>query len=230
MEIFKSFIYFILSIQEKFLAKKLEKTIGIKNKQKNKKIYSQGCFVNLESIAESEKIKMEEELELILKSSNYNPDKVLKYIEAHNTPIYYISNKHLLNIFGEDDGFIYPQTGLKAMLLSILVQKIPSLKTSEMFILIKDKQLNNYNFIYHFYNWYAFEHGIYGIDNDAQKLLKTYLETDADIQKLQLSEIYKLQNAISQDRAAINFVVNLCKKYDASQKALKKIKDGGASI
>ncbi|MCQ2754822.1 MAG: hypothetical protein MJ231_07225 [bacterium] len=230
MEIFRNFIYFILSVQEKFLAKKLEKTIGIKNKQKHKKIYSQGCFVKLESIAESERIKMEEELELILKSSDYNPNNVLKYVETHNTSVYYISSKYLLNKLGEDDGFIYPQTGIKALLLSVLIKKAPALKLPEMFVLLKDKQINNYNFIYHFYNWYAYEHGIFGIDNEAQKLLKTFLETDADVEKLQLSEIYKLQNAITQDKAAIEFVIKLCKKYDASQKALDKIKDGGANI
>ena len=37
--------------------------------------------MSLDSLAENEKTKMEEELSLILKSSNYNPEDVLEYIK-----------------------------------------------------------------------------------------------------------------------------------------------------
>ena len=78
MNLFKNLIYFILSVQEKILTKNLSRTIGIKNHSKRKKFYTDGCFLSLEALAQSEKEKMEEELLLILKSADYNPKEVLE--------------------------------------------------------------------------------------------------------------------------------------------------------
>ena len=61
MSFLKKFIYKVLSIQEKFLTMRLQKTIGVKNVSKHKKITQAGCLLTLDSIAETEKNKMEEE-------------------------------------------------------------------------------------------------------------------------------------------------------------------------
>lgn len=228
MSLFKNIIYFILSVQEKALTRSLNKTIGAKA-SKRKKIYSNGCLLSLETLADSEKIKMEEELALILKSSNYEPKEVLKYIENHSTKVFYIDNSTQLNSIGENEGFIYPQKGAKALYLSLLTERKFKLKTDEMFIISKG-ELNKYYFIYHFYNWYAFKHGIAGLDSESQELLKKYLFTDEDTKTLQLDEIYKLKDAIKQDKSAIEFVFKLCRNYEGAQKALEKLKDSGANI
>ena len=149
MNLFKSLVYSILSLQEKALKRKLSKTIGAKNNSKRKKYYTNGCFLSLESLADSEKQKIEDELELILKTCNYNPNEVLEYVKKHGTSVYYIKNSKALNSIGENEGFVYPTKGFKALYLSMLVQSKFAFKTQEMFILTKG-EINKYYFIYHF--------------------------------------------------------------------------------
>ena len=231
MKFLQNIFLLILSIQEKILTKKLNRTLGARALTIRKKHFQEGCLLTLDSVAESEKNKMEEELMLILKSSNYNPKEVLEYIKKHNTNVYFINNEKSLKTVGENFGFIYPQKGLKALYISLLTQKRFSIKTNAMFIL-GNGNINTYFFIYHFYNWYTFKHGIFGIDREARDLLEKFLlnSSDDNISRLQLADIYKLKEAIKQDKSAIEFVVKLCQKYETTQNALQKIKDNGASI
>lgn len=231
MSFFKNIILFVLSVQEKILTKNLERTIGAKSLSKRKKYFQAGCLLSLDSLADGEKQKMEEELALILKSSNYNPKDILKYIETHETKVFYINSSKSLYSIGENEGFIYPQKGSKALYLSLLTQKKFALRTNEMFVLTNG-EINQYYFIYHFYNWYAFKHGIAGLDTESQELLKKYLfnDNEKEFSKLQLADIYKLKDAIKQDKAAIEFVFKLCQQYEGAKKALEKLKNDGAKI
>lgn len=231
MSLFKNVIYFILSVQEKILTRNLATTLEVKNKSKRRKYYGQGVLVSFDSVAETEKAKMEEELSLILKSANYNPVEVLEYIKKHETPVFYIENAKQLYSIGENEGFLYPQKGLKALYLALLTEKKFQFKTEAMFVLSKG-EINKYYFLYHFYNWYAFKHGVLGLDTDSQNLLKKMLYggNEDDFSKLQLSDIYKLKDAIKQDKSAIEFVLKLCRESDSSKNALEKVKDGGANI
>ena len=231
MSLFKNIVLFFLSIQEKILTKSLHRTLGVKNNSKRKKFFSSGCLLSLDSVADSEKQKMEEELALILKSSNYNPVEVLEYIKKHGTKVFYIDNAKSLNSIGENEGFIYPQKGAKALYLSLLVKNGFKLKTDELFVISKG-EINKYYFIYHFYNWYAFKHNIAGMDTESQELLKKFLfsSTEEDFSKLQLADIYKLKDAIKQDKASIEFVFKLCRQYEGAKQALEKLKDKGANL
>ena len=94
------------------------------------------------------------------------------------------------------------------------------------------KGTETYFDIYNFYNWYAYKHGIEGLDTDTQKLLNKFLSnpTNDDFSQLQLAEIYKLKDAIKQDKSAIEFVFKLCQRFEATKKAMEKIKDDGAII
>ena len=231
MNLFKSIVLFILSVQEKILTKRLQKTLGIRNSSKRKKYFQEGCLLSLDAVADSEKEKMEEELSLILKSSNYQPEKILDYIKNHGTEVFYIDNPKSLNSIGENEGFLYPQRGGKALYLALLVKKKISFKTQEMFVLTKGK-INKYYFIYHFYNWYVFKHNIAGINNESQKLLNKYLfnTTEDNFSKLQLEDIYKLKDAIKQDKTAIEFVFKLCRQCEGEKSAFEKLKNNGANL
>ena len=58
----KNIIYKILSIQEKILRFQLSKTIGAKNLSKRKRHFANGCMLDLNSLADAEKNKLEEEM------------------------------------------------------------------------------------------------------------------------------------------------------------------------
>lgn len=231
MNLFKNIVLFVLSVQEKLLTRNLNKTLGVKNLSKRKKHFQQGCMLSLNSIADAEKQRIEDELTIILKSANFEPVELLKYIEKHDTKVFYIKNAKSLHSIGENEGFIYPQKWGKALYLSLLTEKKFSINTNEMFVLSKG-EINKYYFIYHLYNWYAYKHNIEGLDTESQDLLKKYLFTtsEEDFSKLQLADIYKLKDAIKQDKAAIEFVFKLCQKYESSKKALNKLKENGASL
>lgn len=229
MQFVKNIVYTILSIQEYVLKLRLSRTLGVKSNSKRKRHCSDGCTLDLSTMAETEKQKLEEELSLILKKCQYEPEEVLKYIEYQGTKIFFMDNaKNILNPIGEDEGFIYPASGAKALYLSLALKNSPSLKTKEMFILSKG-EINKYYFIYHFYNWYAFKHDIAGMDSDSQRLLKKYLFETSDTSNLQLADIYKLKDAIKQDKSAIEFVVKLCRNYDGVKQALNKMKNEGSA-
>lgn len=229
MQLFKNILYSILSIQEAFLRKRLSRTIGVKNTSKSKTHYYSGFTVTLSSMAEEEKANLEAELTLLLKKFDYEPQSLLKYIEQQGTKVLYIDNAaKILNPIGENEGFIYPASGTKALYISLAAEKTPKLKTDEMFILSRGN-INKYYFIYHFYNWYAFKHNIAGLDPESQKLLKKFLFENSDTKTLQLSEIYKLKDAISQDKAAIEFVIKLCRNYEGTKQALEKMHNEGSA-
>lgn len=227
----KNIIYWILSIQEKILKHRLSKTLGVKNTSKRKRHYSNGCTLDLNTMADIEKQQLEDEINLILKKYNYEPKEILNYVENQGTKVYFIDNaSKLLNPVGENEGFIYPALGSLALYLSFAIQKQPKLKTDEMFVLSKG-EINKYYFLYHFYNWFAYKHGIAGLDADSQKLLKKYLYGENDTKELQLADIYKLKDAIKQDKASIEFVIRLCRNYDGAKQALDKMKsDGSANL
>ena len=229
MKLFKNLLYSILSIQEKILRHQLSKTLGVKNSSKRKRHYYDGCSIDLNTLADNEKLQLENEMNGILKSCDYSPERILEYIKSHGTNVYFINKAaNLLNPIGENEGFIYPAKGTKALYLSLAVDKKISFKTDEMFVLSKGS-INKYYFIYHFYNWFAFKHNIAGMDEDSQKLLKKYLFETSNTKELQLADIYKLKDAIRQDKAAIEFVVKLCRNFDGTKQALKKMQEEGSA-
>ena len=231
MPMFKKILYQILSLQEKYLRHRLSKTIGVKNTSKKKRHYFNGGLLDLSTLAESEKQKLEEELTRILKEADFEPEKLLEYIKVNGTKVYRIENAgSILNPIGENEGFIYPAKGSRALYLSLALDKKISFKTDEIFVLSKG-EINKYYFIYHFYNWYAFKHNIAGMDSESQELLKKYLFETPDTSELQLADIYKLKDAIRQDKASIEFVIKLCRNYEGAKQALNKLKDeGGANL
>ena len=231
MGIIKNLIYFLLTIQERILLKSLDKTINTKNHSQKKKYYGNGVFLTLETLADEKKSQIEEEMSLILKNSNYEPEKILEYIKGQGTKVYYIKDAKMLYSVGENEGFIYPQKGAKALYFNLLINKSFGLKTDEMFVLSKG-EINKFYFIYHFYNWYAYKHGIFGVDSESISMLNKFLfcATEEEVNKLQLSDIYKLKDAIAQDKASIEFVLKLCKDIEGTKKAFDKLREDGASL
>lgn len=229
MQLLKSFIYKVLELQEKVLRFRLSKTISAKNNSKRKRHYTQGCTLDLNTMADIEKQELEAKITNILKTYNYNPPRILEYIKSQGTNVTYIKDaKKLLNPIGENEGFIYPCKGAKALYLSLGVNKKFAFKTDEMFVL-SEGEINKYYFIYHFYNWFAFKNNISGMDSESQELLRKFLFTNSDTKELQLDDIYKLKDAIRQDKASIEFVIKLCRNYDGAKQALTKMQNEGSA-
>ena len=188
-------------------------------------------MLNINSLDKAKREQLEAECELILKNAKFDPTTALEYVKKQGTNVFYIDNTKYLNAIRENEGFIYPQKGCRALYLSLLIKDKPKFHTDEMFIISKG-EINKYMFLYHFYNWFMFKRNIYGIGADETALLNKYLFNDSedDLNKLQLTDIYNLKDAITQDKSAIEFVLKLCREYDGVKNALKKLKDNGANL
>ena len=231
MNILKQLIFFMLSIQEKILSAKLNRTLDVKLRMARKNIYRQGVMLSIDSLDKEKREQLEAECELILKNVKFDPTTALEYVKKQGTNVFYIDNTKYLNAIGENEGFIYPQKGSRALYISFLVKEKPKFHTDEMFIISKG-EINKYIFLYHFYNWFMFKRNICGIGADEMALLNKYLfkDSEKDFNKLQLSDIYNLKDAITQDKSAIEFVMKLCREYEGAKNALDKLKENGANL
>lgn len=191
--------------------------------------------------AETEKIleSLDVEAKNIVKACLTNPQKLLDFIENHNTPVYKIPHADkILSKIDEEEGFIVPLSGMKAFYLNfwtgLLAQKTLKLsfKSEAMFVL-RDMEINVYYMLHQFHKWYGFKKNLPGYDEKSQALFKENLDemTDSSVKEMSVEEILSLKEAIARDTQAAEFVIQLAKESAGAKKALKKMQeDGGAEI
>jgi len=230
-----SFFELIRTYQIKQHKKRMDKlNKEILSKTKDAKInISQNENVNFSTKQNELLLKRQTEIEKIVKNFLSEKDGIhqfFNYIKKHGTKVYKINNANkILSFIGEEEGFIVPQKGIKALYLNLILNKNIAFKTNEIFVL-RDlyKNINIYALIYQFYNWYCFKEGLPVFNSKTQNNFKniTRICTTSEINNLTVKEIYSLKNAIHQDIEAIDFVINLCKQNKTSKECLNKIKDG----
>lgn len=232
--IFKDLKYFFLSIKEKNLEKKLEKTTkrSYTNKTTKTIFGSAGdVTLNTETLRLIELVK--ENVTTIVKKVNCNPNELLNYIKISKTPIYRINNADkLLAIIKEEEGLITEQEGLNALYLSIITGQGLKFKTPPMFIL-RNGEIDKYYMLHHFYRWYSLKSNLPGFEYQIQKKFKEYLldNSEAVINKFTMEDIISLKEAIARDQEATTYVLNYTKEVDGSKNVLNKIKNNkGADI
>lgn len=177
--------------------------------------------------------KVKAEVSAIVEQTNCEPEKLLEYVKIYKTPVYRINcaNNILKNI-QEEAGFIGEKFGIEALYLSTITFSGFSLKTPAMFVLDNKKQ-DRLDILYNFYKWYSMKSGLSGFEYHTQKMLKKYYNNPnlLSYKKLRLENIIRLQEAISRDNEATNFVLEYEKKTSVSKKVSDKIsKEGGASV
>ena len=155
-------------------------------------------------------------------------EELFKYIKGAKTPVYLnkFANK-ILSFINEDEGFILPKKGLKALYLNLFLRGKFSFKTDEMFV-ISSYNVNLYALLYQFYNWYMYKMDLDGLDIETQENFKHVFEIceTSKIQSLTYDEIINLKNAINRDVEAIDFVLDFAKNNEMSKRGLEKIKQG----
>lgn len=234
----QKFIYSILALQEKVLNKKLGKHCkSIYSNTTSKKAVAQAASLELTSETEKNKIKLENNVKLILKKYENNPQNLLEFIQKNGTKVYKIpfANK-ILNLINYEEGFIVGVQGYKGLYLNIVVavlagEKIKlSFKTEPMFVL-RNLPLDKYFLMQQFHKWYAMKLKLPGFDSESQNNFQKFLNSaDEDVKSLSIEEIFGLKEAIARDIEAINFIVDLAKSTAGSKNAWEKITTGGASV
>lgn len=238
LDFIQKFIYFILNIQSKLLGKKSCKNMdsAYSNTISKKRIGSCASF-EMNTHAEKAKIKLENDVKIILNKYSNNPQKLLEFVQKNGTKVYKIPfAKKILSIIGYEDGFVGASKGFKAFYLNLIVSVFEgtktnfSSKTEPMFILNRSTP-DKYYTIQQFHKWYAMQLNLPGFDSQSQTNFQKYLNApESDVKELSIDEILGLKEAIARDVEAINFVVEMAKSYEGSRKANEKVTAGGASV
>ena len=221
----------IYAIQEKKHKKRMEKL--------NKKILSgnicgqknhtiNGATLSIKNSNYKKDKLNQEKIEKLIEKHIKEPQKLFDYIKGAKTPIYKIKNADkILSKINEQEGFILPQKGIKALYLNLILNKKIAFKTSEMFVL-RSYDVNIYAFIYQFYNWYCYKMKLSGFESSTQEHFKHIFEIceTNKIDLLNYEEILNLKSAIKRDIEAIDFVKKMAQKFSMQKKNLEKIKQG----
>ncbi|MBR1942685.1 hypothetical protein IJ843_03000 [bacterium] len=231
-KIIQKAVYLILALQEKFARRKRRKARTSFTNSTSKTVLNNGCSLNLTVKTEENKAKLENNVAAILKSFENMPEKMLIYIERNGTPVIrHPKAGKILDIIREEQGYIRELKGLKAFLLNLMLFRKIGFKTQAMF-LMDEGQLDQYAMIHQFYKWYAMKIGMPGFDANAQENFRKYIDENSylNMDNLDVDDIIALKEAIARDVDAITFVENIAKQNEGSQKAMKKLTDGGASV
>ena len=152
--LFRKVLYKLLSIQEKVLTLKLNKTL--KNSYSNKTsktILSSTEHMTLNIETEKNKELVEKNVTDIVKSVQNTPIKLLEYIKTAGTKACKINN-NILKLLDEEEGMLFEQHGLKALIINILTQSGFALKSNPVYI-ITDKKIDTAHLSHQLYKWYA---------------------------------------------------------------------------
>lgn len=195
--------------------------------------------MRLTTETEKNKDKMDFCVKNIIMQNLETPEKLLDYISEHGTGVYKIPfADKILELIKEEEGFITPLRGLKAVYLNFILGFFSkkgfslSFETKEMFVL-RDLPVNVYYMIHQFHKWYGFKVDLPGYDAQTQEKFKNAFSEikEEDFSGMSVGEIIGLKEAIARDAEAIDFVLKLAKEKSGAKKALDKIKnDGSAEI
>ena len=230
---FQKIVYFFLQMQEKLLAKKLDKHLKTSSSNSTSKtVLSTGVTMTLNAETEKNKELVKKNVSDIVKGCNNDVDKLLAYIESKGTKVVKLDNADkLLAAIKEEEGLITELKGIEAFYINLITKSGFSFKSKPMFVM-RDGNIDPYYMAHQFYKWYALEMKLPGFDFISQKLFKIYLNSDeAILSNLNLDEMTGLKEAINRDQEATNFALEIAKSKEGSKKVLNKMKtDGGANI
>ena len=233
-ELIRKVVYFILSIQEKALTMRLDKSLKGSYKNKTSKTIIAGSeHMTLTSETEKNKELVRKNVEDILKNCENNPYKLLEYVEAAGTKVLKLTlADKVLQTIGEEEGFISELIGLKALYLNLYTKSGFSFKSKPIFIIRNGNgTIDPLFLIHHFYKWYAMKMNLPGFDYKSQQYFKKYLkDVNTDMTALSLEDMLCLQEAINRDQEATAFCLELTQRTEGAKKVQQKMHDGGASI
>ena len=225
-----------LEKMKKFIIKEEKKTfeeLSFKNSTTKQSITA-CCTLKLSSKTEELKKQINEELKLKLKKYMNSPEKLLQYIQLSGVKVYKIKNaEKILAYFKEDEGFIIPLKGFKAVALNIILNKSFGLTTSAMMVFEKET-IDIYTIARALHKYYGYKKKLPGFDYNSQETFKkVYGLNKAGVSALDncsIKDILACKEALARDVESIKFTVELSKEYDCAKKALKKLKENSATV
>lgn len=227
--IVEKIIRIAIGFRAKALQKMLNKTFS---NSMGKTIISSTEKVTLNSKSLQLVDEVKEAVGAIAKTAHNNPQKLLDYVEANGTKVYKIVNANkILEKINEHTGLITELKGVKALYVNILTGSGLGFKTKPMFI-ISNKQLDYYMLLREFYLWYSLKKNLAGFDFKTQEKFKKYIKNlnKVSFKGLSYGEMLSIQEAISRDKEANEFVIKLLQETGGDTGILGRITSGGANL
>ncbi len=230
----KCYLEFLLK-----LVKKKDKEDLLYKSSTTKRTMNSSATLKLSTQTEQKKKEIDETLENLIKEYINTPEKLMKYMLNQGMKVYQLKNANkLLLKLGEQEGFITPLRGKKALTLnmflsSILEKKINiSFKTGEMFI-FNDGKVEIYTLARALYKYYGFKRNMPGYDYKSQEIYKKVYRSDSNKKSIfggfSLNQLYACKEAMARDMESINFAISLSEKYAGSKNVLKKLQDDNSA-
>ena len=201
------------------------------------------CTMELSSKTEEKKKKINSQLKNLVKKYIDSPEKLIQYLRFKGAKIYKIKKAQaILSFFGEEEGFIIPIKGLKALIFNIMLsifteEKLKiSFSTPEMLI-FEEKDIEIYTVIRAVYKYYAFKNSLPGFDCESQSTFKKIYGRNnlknkvLNLETLSAKDIFACKEALARDLDSVNFTLQLVMEYEKSKQILDKmIKDNKTHI
>lgn len=223
------FLYRIFDKYKQFL-KRRKKIIPTSFRSSTTKHSITECC-SLKFSVKTEELKEEIYKELKTKIKKYinTPEKLLQYLKLKGINIYKLKNaSNILAKLGEEEGFITPLKGFKAIVLNIILNKKLGFSTKEMMIFDSDKT-EVYTIARALYKFSGFKKNLPGYDYKSQEIFKKIYSkrnnTSSALENCSIKDILACKEALARDMESIKFTVELSMEYENAKKALMKLKE-----
>ncbi len=215
-----------------------------RNKQSHQNIYFKSsttkhsmnscCTLKFSTETEKKKKEINDKLKVLIKKYINNPEKLMQYMQLKGLKVYKIRNADkILKKFGEEEGFITPLKGIKALCLNLIIGFLYESKfklcitTKPMFIFNIDST-EIYTIARALHKFYGFKHNLPGFDYESQEIFKKAYSNRNNhsvlLNEASIKNLYACKEALARDLESINFTIELSVEYENSKKALEKIK------
>ena len=230
----------IMDLYKQFLMSQLRNPKNKKNvffkSSTTKHLMNSYCTLQFSAETEKKKKEINERLKVLVKKYINTPEKLIQYMKLKGYTVYkFRGADKLLAQFGEEEGFLTPLKGYKALVLNFIIgvlfeQKIKiKFKTEEMFI-FNVGATEIYTIARALHKHQGYTNNLPGFDYKSQETFKkvykiSKLQNVSPFATCSINDMYACKEAIARDLEAIKFTIELSVEYERSKKALNKLKE-----
>jgi len=224
MNLFQRVLYLTLFIKEKFLRFFLSNHIKTSFKNSTSKtVIGDGATLDIKAKTLNNIEFVKKEMTSLVNRSGYCTDILFDYVKDNGIKVIFIKDAvKILNLLGEEQGFITERTGFNGFIINLLTGNGFLYKSKPVFILESENK-DFYYILFSVYKLCGYLHKLPGYDYDSQKLFKIYSKTapKSDISKLSIEQTNSLKEAVMRDNEASKFVIDIAKIKDSMLKSAK---------
>lgn len=217
MNLFQRVLYLVLLVKEMFLRYRLAGRLRTSyGNSTSKTVIGKAATLEINAVTMNNIELVKDEMTELIKKSKFSSDVLLEYVKENGIKTVFIKDAvKILNLMGEEQGFLTERRGLDGLILNLIAHNGISFKSKPIVILEKDNR-DFYYLLFTAYKLCGYLHKLPGYDYEAQKLFKIYskLGDKADTSTLKIEELNALKQAVVRDNEASKFVIEISKQRD----------------